>query len=271
MKYEQLMQANILRKVEGLILRGDLKRDGEKLIARSSNTLYNPYIHSNPEKDIMRKCGLWLDVYFKHFQIVPIGCRNCWKVVMTMDTLEQLMQVKELQEIHDQPSKCGIEVRAFTGELGKYKAYWYASLFDGLAGARRLFHKVVDNITPLMKPCEGNFTIILKRGCTEMERHFGDSSKWDEVAKHWDAMQELLDTTFEMDELPMRQPGLDKVEILTKWIEYAYEHGDSTYRKYAMKDFRIPVTQYQDEKPFKSDKFMSTMRGQNDRGSIEIP
>ena len=56
-----------------------------------------------------RKCHLWGGAYFKYYHIIPAGCRNCWKVVMSIPTLRQLMKINEWQKTCSYDCKCGFE------------------------------------------------------------------------------------------------------------------------------------------------------------------
>lgn len=269
MKYRELMAANVRRNVSELLRKKIIERNGSKYVIRADSSPNNLWLKYFPETD-KRQCTLWM-VYFNYYDMIPEGCRNCWKVVMTMDTLEQMMQIKELQENMRISAKCGPETRPFTGKLGSYGAYWYVDLFSGLAGARELYRKIVSNVTPLMRNCEGNFTIILKRGCTEMEKRFGDSSKWDQGAKIWNERERLLNTVFELGSVDLDQHPMDVIDIMAGIYEYAYEHGDPTYTKFAGQDFGFYPKQYQDNREINSDDFICTLKGGgDDRGRLEI-
>jgi hypothetical protein len=167
-------------------------------------------------------------------------------------------------------AKCGAETRGFIGKIGSYGAYWYSDLYGGLAKAKLLYDKIVKNVSPLMNKCKGTWDIILKRGCTEMERKFGDSSKWDKGAKMWDAQEKLLDSVFELGKVEHSQHPIDRIHILALLYEYAYEHNDQTYKKFAGQDFGFYPTQYQSVS-VNSDDFICTLKGgSDDRGRLEV-
>jgi hypothetical protein len=79
-----------------------------------------------------------------------------------------------------------------------------------------------------------NPKITLKRGCTEFEDRFGDSSKWDELAvqQAFDLTEHYLAHIIE----PYDEFAIDGLfqhkdsETFRFWIEYAHGIGDATWR-----------------------------------------
>ncbi len=210
---------------------------------RDPNT---PWINAKSNKE--RQCERWR-YFFSHWSFVPKGCRHCWKVVWTGETLDQLFQILEIQEEDDLVSKCGIELRPYTGKLGYYQAFWYTDLSGGLKGARELWKWVVDRLSRF--PLVAGHDVLLKRGCTEMERRFYPSDSWDKLADtgNWD-MQEMFcgsiippveGTTDENGFWPKEFEAI-KVHVKVKWLEWAWEHKDPcATSEYPNKYFEEPL------------------------------
>ena len=203
-------------------------KEGDPVIALESVYVDSPWIHHRVYGG--RQCSLW-HIYFNKYGIVPLGCRSCWKVVMAIKTLDQLMHIKEVQKTSKYNCKCGLETRPVTGGLGEYRAFWYAPLNAGLAGGREMF-KDLQKQFPGVK-------IILKRGCTEFESRYYPSGSWDVLAEeqHWNLKEELLNTLFAVQETRDKgTPSVIEPSVIRKWIEWAYEHhkatGDQSCFKY---------------------------------------
>ena len=92
---------------------------------------------------------------------------------------------------------------------------------------------------------------VLKRGCTEMEQQFSPSSKWDEYAEkaQWDLIEQLGDEIVMPYQGPERQPSVVKRNIMTKWIEWGFEHskatGDFSYKDYIAENMLPELEHYE--------------------------
>ena len=140
--------------------------------------------------------------------------------------------MKELFEIYDYqrqlkiPSKCGIETRPFVH--GNYGAYWYNNSreegFERKESLLKDFPKI---------------PTILKRGCTEFEMSHGPSDRWrqpkriqrlekklDEIIVH--VCRENAGVVKEEDGKP--SPWYINEHVKRRWIEFAYDRGDPTYK-----------------------------------------
>ena len=192
-----------------------------------------PWSHNT--SDSGRDCGLWHNIMFDLYGFIPTPCMECWKVVVAIDTVEQLFDMDKMQQGLKEHSKCGIEVRDYVPR--NYGAYFYNASVD--EGQRR-YRQVVDAISerPLLKVLlepvdEDGYPkkVILKRGCTEFERKFPKSNNWVATAEQVQVEQgivELFDRDFPLSEqLPMQ-----KLHVYRKWIEFAVAHGDMTYLKF---------------------------------------
>jgi hypothetical protein len=225
-----------------------------------------------------QNCILWHKIMFNeiHKQLkVPIPCQNCWKVVIMPRNLEELLATWLLQQQMGRPSKCGTEGdRSNTDRL--YGGYWYTnSLDEGL----ECFHAVCAQLAnqqtyrreflgvPLACSFGNQFlpadaaelpTLILKRGCTEMEQHCGPSDAWsyDEAQKETEA---IVTDAFAADIVGLHQSENHIASILKTYIHKAFQWGDPSYVQFTNGNrlFSPPVT-YHD----KDQKFITQVREQ---------
>lgn len=259
--YEELKQIEIISPVLSLLKSGKLKMDWDGKIRLEERVPFDRYWITNvfcPD----RMCQIWTPIYFKRYGIIPKGCRNCWKVVLKPKTLRSLMEVNSIQKSLGIPSKCGLELRPYTGNVGGYGAYWYAPLDGGLEAGREMFVKLRKEF-----PSE---SLILKRGCTEMEMLVQPSSSWDKYADEWDFKEGLLNTTFVCEsERPTKEPTAYVTYTLMQWIEWAFEHGDETYRDFTDHSFELVYELYQHEQnkvnKYKLEDFRSNYGPANNR------
>jgi len=236
--YEEWKMLDILSPIIGKLQINITPEGQPKIYLRWEGAANSPWICNIKATD--RTCALWSNNYFKYYGLIPRGCRSCWKVVMEVPTVKQLMNIEKYQTECEYGSKCGIETRPETGKLGKYGAYWYAPLAEGLAGGRKM-HKWLQKKFPGVK-------LVLKRGCTEMEAKWNPSDKWDEYAEklRWDFYEELLNTLFVLEEVPFGiTPSMFKPVIRARWVEWAFEHGDATYLDFVDAPFKREYLSYQ--------------------------
>jgi hypothetical protein len=115
--------------------------------------------------------------------------------------------------------KCGVETRDYVN--GLYGGYFYnRSLEEGKECLEMVKVAVAEKI--------GDVDVILKRGCTEYERYYGDSSKWALTDEQIAAENQILNH-FEIPiEMPP-QPQWVQLHIMRTWIEFACKHGDKDY------------------------------------------
>jgi len=186
-----------------------------------------------PERD----CTKWLNIYHMYYKILPPPCKNCWKVVMTPQTILELIEVQKLQAELSWPSKTGLENRDYTSGLGGYRAFWYCPFGKGLEGARVHFKRVRKALEKHLGEEKIAWyleqgKLYLKRGCTELERDFGPSDQWDRIDHS--AKFKLLESVWGVSAKPedlTKDFSFLVYTNLKRWIEFAVAHGDSTVRQ----------------------------------------
>jgi hypothetical protein len=255
--YEELKQIDLITPIVGKfpIEVGD---NGEPIVAiRNRFDNNSPWINHRPNND--RACQLWHYAYFENYRFIPKGCRSCWKVVLELGTLRELMNVMQDQTAEEEFScKCGIEKRAATGGLGLYLGFWYGRINEGLTGGRRLYKKI--------KETYPKNEVFLKRGCTEFAWQYPETDRWDQVAQEelWDELEQKLNKIFVIEDVDVRKtPDELRPGIICDWVDWAYEHhkvtGDMTYLDFTGGPAFPPVLTYHDsdhnDKDFGGSKF----------------
>ena len=151
-------------------------------------------------------------------------CHDCYKVVVRPKTVKQLFQLCDLQEKMDYPSKCGIELRPYVPAL--YGGYFYnRSLEDGKECLKTIKKEVRSKIDPTIK-------IILKRGCTEFEQRFGPSDKWMVELDQLKFEKEFLNVYVKDIGPKIEMPLYLKSHVKTKWLHWAAQNNDKTYKEF---------------------------------------
>lgn len=238
MYYQELGHADIIGRVKALLQQqGFFLRDEDgKITAELHQDWSTPWHHNHcdPVND-KTDCFLWHKVMFDTIGgFVPSGCQQCFKVVIKPRTLRQLFALLELQTEFVHPCKCGIEIRPAVH--GLYGGYWYNhGLEEGLACYRMVKQLVAANpdLSPLLN--EGDQAgvptrLLLKRACTEFEHAMGRSDLW-EVTPQQLEIEALVNRYFaRKTALPQ---GKHVITYLHRqWIEWAYAHGDETYKDF---------------------------------------
>jgi hypothetical protein len=185
-----------------------------------SNT---PWCHQKgtPQKH----CSFDHDIMFNSFRIITPKCMQCWKVVVTPRTFDELIKLKEMEAYMDVPSKCGIEMRDYTPKF--YGGYFYNNSLDE---GRACLEDVQKNVKEFIgqEVADG---VILKRGCTEYEMIKGPSPYWHMTQEE----EELYETAQGLIDVPRGasvQSVLQKRMVMIKWFLWAHMNGDMTYKAY---------------------------------------
>lgn len=216
--YSQIANLNLVSLCQPLIKQGwYLDFDGKlKCVSRVATDM--PWIFA--KQDDSRRCNLWHGIFFNVFGWLPSPCLECWKVVVRPKTVRDLFELHEIQKEFELSSKAGIEVRPSVP--GLYGGYFYCDSKDhGL----KVFESVKEEIYRRLD----NASVILKRGCTEFEHKFGDSSEWENhISEQQIFLEKKLSCFIETSER-IEQPQVVKEAIYKKWIEWAHQSGDNTY------------------------------------------
>ena len=242
--YDHFKSYNITKLFEPLIASGNCylrPEDGKLKVKQTSIPRGTPWVHvrHTPGFD----CWLWNTVIFDYIvgqlphdqKFVPRHCQSCWKLVVKPRSLQQLFNLLEMQKELYRPSKCGIEVRESVP--GLYGGYFYnKSLSAGLEcyGAVKSAMLKNEHLAPLVDEVDddGRTTrLILKRGCTEFEHLVGDSRFW-KITPEQEFIEDLVENYIVNENLGATQPEHIVWNIKQRWIEWAWQNGDETYKRY---------------------------------------
>jgi hypothetical protein len=184
-------------------------------------TLETPWVHERQGNS--KRCGLDHQICFNLFGIIPPKCLECWKTVVTPNSFEQLMALRDVQKSFGFPCKCGIELRDYTPK--HYGGYHYAdSLDEGFE-----MHAVVEKA--VKEHVGKDVSVILKRGCTEYEIVKGPSPTW-----HMNPSEEKTLSLIEnyMVDSSGNVAQSEEVQnyVMIKWFLWAHMNGDMTYQKW---------------------------------------
>jgi len=230
--YTDLKNNNIIGLVQRLLKAGIIKqRDSDgKLVPVVSAQWDTPWVHVR--QSYQSNCFLWKTIIFEHIVkvnlpkdkwFVPVGCQDCWKVVVRPATLKQLFDLEKIERRMNVPSKCGIEIRPSV--FGNYGGYFYnRGLENGLSRYREVRGAVDEYISP-------DIPVLLKRGCTEMEHGVGPSDKWD-ITEEQVRIEKMVVERFVTDAQIIQQSEHAVGHVHQTWIEKAYQWGDPTVFEY---------------------------------------
>jgi len=221
--YETELKLDMIEKVKPALKKGVASlRDDQKIVFHTTLSWATPWIFEGGIDPHMG-CAIAHKVVLKYFDFIPARCQECWKVVARPNNLEQLFKVSELQHKSDRPSKAGIETRPTVPAL--YGAYWYNNSIEQGLECKAYVKELLVDFDP-------EISVILKRGCTEFEHKFGNSTQW-QVTDEWKEQEAFVNEHIEIDAFAgIRQPGLVRRHTRLDWVRYAYKNGDQTYLKF---------------------------------------
>ena len=215
--YSMLVSADIVAPLRPLLRSGAFHINGAgKFECQAVSGWDTPWVHPHLSKD--RNCLLWHKVIFDCFGFVPKRCHDCYKIVVRPRTVVELFKLHDLMEGLGLPSKCGIEQRATVNAI--YGGYFYC---DSLEQGRERYDIVRRAVDEQISP---DLTVLLKRFCTEFEHRHGRSDQMEQTPE--EAFHESV-ITRHFEPIPdYQQPGIVKIHVMRKWIEFAYQYGDQT-------------------------------------------
>jgi hypothetical protein len=174
------------------------------------------------------RCNQYHEVFHQQLGRIHSFCRSCWKVVIRPQNLVQLFDLYEFQRELAEPCKCGYEARETV--YGIWGGYFYNRSKEE---AQERFQEVsafADTLNP--RP-----PVIIKRYCTEFEigpQSLGPSNELPEQTK-----KEIEEET-QIDNFLFRgnpqfgsvQADFLQAHVMRRWIHWAYQHGDETYKAF---------------------------------------
>lgn len=154
---------------------------------------------------------------------VPFGCRECYKVVVSPDTLRGLMALKLIQGKIDCHSKCCVELdRPYTPAI--YSGFFYCI---GLDRARNIYKTVREAVDDDPKLGKG-VPIRIKRGCTKYELNCGPSDQY-AFRPELPSLEKYLQSRFQHTPMLDNDEMRGRIATMGFWIQCAFRIGDDTY------------------------------------------
>ena len=237
MTYTDLKKNTITKRIYSLLDKGILyrRKDGKFKYRRTDQMAFNtPWIHI--KSTLNRKCDLWT-LYVNHFNVIPEGCLNCWKIVARPKNFDEAVRFKNLMVGWNFPSKIGCEPRKFVP--AHWGAYFYNDDMMEAITKFQIIRKGMDEIDP-------NNSVILKKGCSEFEQKYGDSRMW----KGNPEFEKRLNDYFAWDFKVLHQPDEAIESVMMDWYEFAHSVGDMSYLPHNNGELLFPKPYvYYDGKP----------------------
>jgi hypothetical protein len=178
----------------------------------------SPWTYINPPE--RGWCGIWHDIMFDYFNIIPAFCMECWKVVVVPRTVVELYKLHALMLELGLNGKCGIEDRPIVER--NYGAYFYNHSLDQAVDC---WHVVRNEVS---KRIHEDIHVIIKRGCTEFERKKGPSDQWEMPFDQASHEKKILQHVQEPSKI-VKQPDDLVTHIKETWIRFAASRSDMTY------------------------------------------
>lgn len=236
--YMNMEKLDLVGKLRPLLDRGGyiLRPEDGKFVPRQSSMAHNaPWIYVKP--DPKARCDLYHRVFFRILNHIHSYCRGCWKVVVRPQTLEQLFDLYELQRDLGVPCKCGTEHRSTV--FGLYGGYFYC----------RTKEEGLMRIEQIRKSYPYDVPIILKRYCTEFELEGKPSNEVEECTQEELDMEGYIESFFPRVYPSSIMPDHLIAAVMRRWIHYAYESGDETYKLFTNGEPLVPgyITYHNEE------------------------
>jgi hypothetical protein len=219
---------------------------------------YRYWIYTNQDPNM--HCHFYMEGVFQRLKFIHSRCLECYKVVVKMHTVEQLMAMAQWQKSwtvsdmgKDRFCKCGIELRSYT--FYPYGAYFYTKgLEQGKLRHGQVYGEMqrlfgAENVSDVPGSFNsGKVEVILKRYCTEYEMSLGptDEYKPPEAAA---AMEKVLEAAFLLEKHTPGQPDYLIRHIMYQWLVFAWKNGDDTAMKFNNNEpLYTPLVTYHDQR-----------------------
>jgi hypothetical protein len=218
---------DLIRQVRQVVNSGyAIKPETQKLGPMHSALSHDiPWIFIKPA--YQPHCDVWNALYWQTYGLIPQFCRvHCHKVVAKPRNVSELFILWELMESLSFPSKLGIDKRDYT--FGPYAAFFYTvNLKEGLQRYQQV-REAVD----LAFPNPETFSVILKKGCTEMEHKLFKgkaSTEWGKPNEADVEREMMLNDIHELRDDYAPQPEWLKNMIALTWLAASHAIGDPSY------------------------------------------
>jgi hypothetical protein len=139
-------------------------------------------------------------------------CLECYKVVVVLETLEQVHKMADWQATTGWACKTGAESRPEV--CRNWGAYFYCR---GKEEGRERYKAVREWVDENLGE---DINVFLKRGCTEFEQRMGDSDKWKMFPRQEELEKEFLEV-LDYDAPPLQQGEVIQHNVFDVWDKWA--------------------------------------------------
>lgn len=172
-----------------------------------------------------KNCTLFKDILFDCYNIHPYYCKEtCWKIVVHPTNFHDMIILIEIFREIEKESKVGIEHREYVPY--NYGGYVYC---DEMADGRLTRKKIQDQIGKQFKVA---VEVVLKRGCTEMEKKFGPSKSWKPTPEKQLRYEDYVRSHFDIPCFHGEYPDFPDYDTMYNWMVFAWEREDMTVMAY---------------------------------------
>lgn len=167
------------------------------------------------------ECSWEMDILFEvvyQMRSVPIRCLSCYKVLLKPTTLADVLRIEAFQQAGGFPCKVGMEIRATVKR--PWGAYWYCdTVEEGRDRYRYVKEWAEENLN-------NDWSILLKRGCTEYEQSCGRSDRWQQGPTQ-------RATEDAINEAVIREPlTADQPQVIVDQLHIQWENWDKIMQPY---------------------------------------
>ena len=229
-----------------------IEKKGDKYYLRYQTSLNLPWIYGMEELGKNRDCNFqngFLFGYLFEEQQVPLFCLNCYKVDITLYTVEQVYAMIDLQSRLGLDSKTGSEGKRKDSDK-RYGAYFYDNSLEAGRATFNLVRQEMFNIQLFVNELDLSYhdgDIILRKGCSKFATAVGPSDTWRE-GEHQALIEEVAYSLYGGPSNNGTPSKLNRAHNKEELLKYAYSCGDKTYLKFTGGvPYYLPPVTYQKE------------------------
>ena len=202
---------NVIGILEPLFERGwNIREYGKITHAPQRMSVKNPFHSANLVEhgyDCRWEHSVLFDVVYRQ-RAVPIRCHSCFKVVLKPTSLRDVYKIEEMQQRGSYPAKVGMETRATVKR--PWGAYWYT---NSVEEGRQRYEFVKAWAADAL---EDEWSILLKRGCTEFEQACGPSDRW-QIQPNQQEIEDAINEVVEREPPVGPQPPALVEHLHARW------------------------------------------------------
>jgi len=217
------------------------------IVAKNINNINTEEVQIYRRNTFKFNCGRHYHI-FDTFNVIPENCFECYKVQIKLKTVMELFKLyfvfDNLNLKNNNTRKCIVEVREDIS--GAYKGLIYSRSLDEANIIESELKKI------LKKTIIENFTIEVKRGCTEFGiayPEYKDPEKNMKYNEEWRNKEKIIDEKLikkdHSDKIVSTKnlagTTLRDVLIMRNWLSYAKKVGDLSYKSIFEKIIISPI------------------------------